>query len=97
MARPKQMQMFPEEKDPQIVKIADRVIELMKESKSMKEKFEVQQNNLIGLMTKMGKAKIRHGGVIIEVKTMDKKEKLKIKEEKVNDLTRRAEGREKKR
>jgi len=78
----KQEQMFPEESDPYIVKVADRVVELKTEKKRTDDKLEVEAKNLLGLMKKAGKPKIRHGGMIFELKETPGKETLKMKEEK---------------
>lgn len=78
----RQETMFPEEKDPAIVKIADRVVELQKEFTASKERKEVQEKSLVGLMKKAGRQKIRHGGMLFEVKETPGKETLKVKAEK---------------
>ena len=80
---PKQEQMFEDDKlDPEVAKVADRFIELVKAKKSVKEKFEVQQKNLIGMLNKIGKPRIRHQGCVIEIVHKDESESLKLKEEK---------------
>lgn len=78
----KQERIFNENLDPEIVKTADRYIELRKDLKSTKEKLEVQEKNLIGQMRKANKPTIHHGGYTISVST-DVKDKIKVKEPKL--------------
>lgn len=78
----KQERLFDEKLDEPIVKAADRVIELRKEKAAVKERLEIQEKNLIGLMKKTNRSRIHHGGFIIEVSMTDPKEKLKFKEPK---------------
>jgi hypothetical protein len=77
----KQLSILDEKLDPPIVKSADRYVELILEKKHVKERLDIQGRNLIGLMHKAGKAKIRHAGQVIEI-TMAATEKLKIKPDK---------------
>lgn len=77
----KQSKLFDENLDPEIVKIADRCVELEKEEKASKDKLNIQTKNLIGLMTKANKPRIRHGGYLFEISRSESKEKLKIKAE----------------
>lgn len=65
--------------DPQIAKIADRVIELRDAEKSAKQKREVQELNLYGLMEKAGKAKVFHKGWEIIAKKTESKRKISFK------------------
>lgn len=75
----KQLSILDEKLDPPIVKAADRFVELSVEKKNVKERLEIQGRNLIGLMHKAGKAKIRHAGHVIEI-ALDAKEKIKMTE-----------------
>ena len=77
----KQEKLFEEVNDPPMVRAADRVIELRQEKKSIGEKLEVQENNLIGLMQKSKKEKIRHGGYLIQIKLSEAKNKIMLKQE----------------
>jgi hypothetical protein len=81
----KQQRIFEDKNDPEIVKVADRYIELRKELKSTKEKLTVQEANLIGLMRKATKPRLEHGGYTISIST-DVKDKIKVKEPKKFDL-----------
>ena len=83
--RTKQERIFPESDDPQIVKVADRYIELRKEEKSVKEKRDIEEKNLIGLMRKATKNRIEYQGYIITVSAEDV-DKIKVKEPKKFDL-----------
>jgi hypothetical protein len=76
----KQLTLIDDKLDPPVVQAADRVIELMKEKKSVKEKLDIQQRNLIGLLNQAGKAKIRHGGFLISVSVTPGKEKISLRE-----------------
>jgi hypothetical protein len=76
---PKQLSLLDEKLEAPIVKAADRYIELLDEKQRIKERLEIQERNLIGLMHKAGKAKIRHGGRDIEIK-MEATEKIKVSE-----------------
>lgn len=77
----KQEKLFDEINDPPLVRAADRVIELREEKKSIDEKLEVQEKNLVGLMKKAKKEKIRHGGYLIQVKLSEAKAKISLKQE----------------
>ena len=77
----KQEKLFDEANDPPLVRAADRVIELREEKKSIDEKLEVQEKNLIGLMKRAKKEKIRHGGYLIQIKLSEAKAKISLKEE----------------
>jgi len=77
----KQEKLFDEINDPPLVRAADRVIELREEKKSIEEKLDVQEKNLIGLMKKAKKEKIRHGGYLIQVKLSEARAKISLKEE----------------
>jgi hypothetical protein len=77
----KQAKLFDDVNDPPLVRAADRVIELREEKKSMDEKLEVQEKNLISLMKKAKKEKIRHGGYLIQIKLSEAKAKISMKEE----------------
>lgn len=80
---PEQESMFKDDHlDPAIAKVADRFIELTDERKSVKEKYEIQERNLMGMLKKAGLKKIRHAGRIIEINHKDESENLKIKEDK---------------
>lgn len=68
-----------DEDDPQIAKIADRVIELRDAEKSAKQKREVQELNLFGLMEKAGKSKVFHKGWEITAKKTESKRKISVK------------------
>jgi hypothetical protein len=82
--RGRQQKIFDEKNDPEIVKVADRYIELRKEEKSTKEKLKVQEKNLIGLMQKATKNTLQHQGYTISITTADVV-KMKVKEPKVFD------------
>lgn len=77
----KQQRLFDEKLDPPLVQSADRVIELRKEKLVVKERLEIQERNLVGLMRKANKSKISHGGFIIEITTTSK-DRLSVKESK---------------
>ncbi len=49
--------------------------------------------NLTGLLEKIGKLKIRHGGFLIEVKRSSEKVSIKLTEEKAVKVERKALGR----
>lgn len=68
--------------DPQLAKVADRYVELLIEKKRNKEAVEIQGKNLIGLMNKAKKLKIRHGGKVIELARVEERSKLKVKDQK---------------
>ena len=82
--REKQEKIFDESNDPEIVKIADRYIELRKEFKTTKEKLKIQEKNLVGLMRKATKPTIHHGGYTISV-SAEVKDKIKVKEPKKSE------------
>jgi hypothetical protein len=84
--RGKQERIFDEKQDPEIVRVADRYIELRKESKLVKEKLEIQEKNLIGLMRKATKPRIEHGGYVITL-SAEVVDKIKVKEPKKFDLS----------
>jgi len=75
----KQERLFEEVNDPPLVRAADRVIELRGEKTIIGEKLEVQEKNLIGLMQKAKKEKIRHGGYLIQIKLSEAKTKIALK------------------
>jgi len=77
----KQEKLFDEINDLPLVRAADRVIELREEKKTRNEKLEVQEKNLVGLMKKAKKEKIRHGGYLIQVKLSEAKAKISLKQE----------------
>jgi hypothetical protein len=68
--------------DPELAKVADRFIELTKEKKSVKDRFDIQAKNLTGLLKKAGKPRIRHAGVVIEIVHKDEADTVKLKAEK---------------
>lgn len=77
----KQEKLFDDVNDPPLVRAADQVIELREEKKSIDEKLEGQEKNLIGLMKKAKKEKIRHGGYLIQIKLSESTTKISLKEE----------------
>jgi len=81
--RGKQLPLFTEKLDAPLVKAADRYIELAAEKKKHAERLDVSSRNLLGLMKKAGKARIRHGGFEIAVKEGKPKESISLKPEKV--------------
>jgi hypothetical protein len=78
----KQEKMFDEQLNPPLVNAADRYVELKNEQTEVKDRLDAQERNLIGLMKKAGKYKIKHQGKIIEISEIPGKEKLKLKENK---------------
>lgn len=81
----KQEKLFDDTNDPPLVRAADRVIELREEKKRMDEKLGMQEKNLIGLMQKAKKERIRQGGYIIRVRLSEAKTLIAIKKEKLSD------------
>ena len=78
-----QVAMFKEDDlDPAITKIADRLIDLHTERKTVKENYEIQEQNLMGMLKKAGLKQIRHGGRIIKIDHKDESENIKITEDK---------------
>ena len=64
----KQLSILDEANDPQIAKIADRVVEIQKEYKEQKDRFDAQSKNLLWVMGRLGKTKIKD--VLISNRTM---------------------------
>ena len=85
----KQEKFFDEVNDPPLVRAADRVIELRSEKKSISGKLEMQEKNLVGLMRKANKEKIRHGGYVIQVRLSEAKSKISLKKEKAQEPNRK--------
>ena len=68
MAKGKQQQMFKDDPlDPEIAKVADRYVELIVELASTKERREVQERNLSGLMKAKNITKFKHNCHMIEL------------------------------
>jgi aminoglycoside N3'-acetyltransferase len=73
-----QQMLFPTKNDPDIVKVADRVIALRKSIEAEQERLEVQELRLLRLLKARSLKGIRHGGKVILVKqTMNEKIVLK--------------------
>jgi hypothetical protein len=87
----RQQKLFDDANDPPLVRAADRVLELREERKSIDEELEIQEKNLIGLMQKAKKDKIRHGGYVIQLKLSEAKSKISLKKEKVTESNRKEE------
>ena len=68
--------------DPEVAKVADRYVELIGQRDSIKERLEVQQSNLAGMLKKIGRTQVRHKKHIIEIvhKDEDKIRIRKVKE-----------------
>jgi hypothetical protein len=64
--------------DPEAAKIADRYVELIKQFKSVKERKDIQGRNLLGLMRKTNRQKVRHGGYLITVTHKEESDSLKL-------------------
>jgi len=90
----KQEKLFEEVNDPPLLRAADRVIELREEKTIVGEKLEVQENNLIGLMQKAGKEKIRHGGYLIQIRLSEAKNKISLKPIPQNEIGKTKKGEE---
>jgi hypothetical protein len=76
----KQLSLIDDKLETPVVKSADRYIQLVKDASVIKEKKQVQERNLIGLLKKAGKEKILHGGFLIKVATPNAKAKIVMKE-----------------
>lgn len=87
----KQEKLFGEANDSNLVLGANRIIELREEKKNIKKKLEMQENNLIGLMQKAKKEKIRHGGYLIQIKFSEAKSKILLKQENTPETLRQKE------
>lgn len=87
----RQQKLFDETNDTPLVRAADRVLELREERKSIDEELEIQEKNLIGLMQKAKKDKIRHGGYLIHIRLSEAKSKLALKKEKAAESNRKEE------
>jgi hypothetical protein len=74
-----QLQLIDDIADNLTANVADRVIDLTAELKVVKEKLEIQEKNLLGLLKKAKKIQVRHRGMLIKVKFTESKEKLVIK------------------
>ncbi len=74
-----QLDLIDDSLDNPTARTADRVIELTEELKATKEKLEVQEQSMIGLLRKMKKTQIRHKGYTIKVKLTEAKEKISVK------------------
>jgi len=85
----KQEKLFDDVNDSPLIRAADRVIELREEKKSIAEKLEAQEQDLIGLMQKAKKETIRHGGYVIQVKLSEPKSKILLKPEKPQQSNRK--------
>lgn len=79
MKKLKQQNLFDEKEDPEVARIADRFVELLDEKRKTNEQLDVQQRNLIGMLHKKGKERVRHKGFLIRVTTSKAKEKLVVK------------------
>lgn len=66
--------------DPQIAKVADRVVDLLVQKKSTDDSLKIQKRNLIGMLTKLKKTQIQHRNMMIKVKIRAEKEELTIKQ-----------------
>lgn len=69
-----------DELDPQIAKIADRVVDLLVQKKTTDDSLTIQKKNLIGMLHKAKKTAIMHRGMQIKVKMVAEKEELTIKQ-----------------
>jgi hypothetical protein len=85
----RQQKLFDDTNDAPLVRAADRVLELREERRSIDEELEIQEKNLIGLMQKAKKDKIRHGGYLIQVKLSEAKSKISLKKEKTEEPDRK--------
>lgn len=81
----RQQKLFDETNDTPLVRATDRVLELREERKSLDEELEIQEKNLIGLMEKAKKDRIRHGGYVIQIRLSEAKSKLALKKEKTTE------------
>ena len=87
---PEQEPLFKDDElDPAIAKVADRFIELAEQRKTVKDQYEIQERNLMGMLKKAGLKKVRHAGVLIEINHKDESENLKIKIDKAVKTGRR--------
>lgn len=87
----RQQRLFDDTSDTPLLRAADRVLELREERKNIDEALEIQENNLIGLMQKAKRDKIRHGGYLIQMKRSEAKSKLALKKEKATESNRKEE------
>lgn len=87
----RQQRLFDDTSDTPLLRAADRVLELREERKNIDEALEIQENNLIGLMQKAKRDKIRHGGYLMQIKLSEAKSKLALKKEKATEPNRKEE------
>jgi hypothetical protein len=77
----KQTKLFPHVEEPEIVKVADVLIESMNARDELSEKIEGAQSEMIRQMKRAAKFRIAHGGRTFEYTETPSKEKLKVKGE----------------
>jgi hypothetical protein len=79
----KQLSLITEDKlDPQIAKDADRYVEAVKEVKDATERRKKFAGLIVRALKKLGKSKVRHGDIIIEVASKEAIDTIKIKKAK---------------
>jgi hypothetical protein len=84
----KQLSLITEDKlDPQIAKDADRYVESVKEIKEQTERKKKFAVLIVRALKKLGKSKVRHGDIIIEISEKAAAETIKIKKAKQAKVT----------
>jgi hypothetical protein len=78
--------------DPEAAKVADKYIQAVKEQKQSKDRIELSQAKLLGILRKTNRQQIRHGGYLIKILHKPETDKLQLvgpKSEKKKKTTRK--------
>ena len=75
----KQTDLFSTKEHPVAAKCADKLIDLYDDEKELSEKLEAQEGKMAEIMRELGKKKVNHKGHVIELKTIEAKEKIQIR------------------
>jgi altronate dehydratase len=84
----KQLSLVDDDKlDPQVAKDADRYVEAVKELKDATERKKKFAGLIVRALKKLGKSRVRHGDMIIEISEKAAAETIKIKKTKQAKVT----------